>query len=188
MKKRSNITVMAKLIGLVRPLTGYMILAIFLGLLGHLCASLLTVFGGYALLGIAGVYKVPTGFVFTLLLVCAFARGFLRYGEQSCNHFIAFKLLALLRNRVFFALRRLSPAKLEGRDRGNLIAVITSDIELLEVFYAHTISPAVIAFLFYRDRVCVYRKLSSTAGGGRACGVSYRRASCAVSLIKSKRG
>lgn len=148
MKKRSNITVMAKLIGLVRPLTGYMILAIFLGLLGHLCASLLTVFGGYALLGIAGVYKVPTGFVFTLLLVCAFARGFLRYGEQSCNHFIAFKLLALLRDRVFFALRKLSPAKLEGRDRGDLIAVITSDIELLEVFYAHTISPAVIAFLF----------------------------------------
>lgn len=75
MKKRSNITVMAKLIGLVRPLTGYMILAIFLGLLGHLCASLLTVFGGYALLGIAGVYKVPTGFVFTMLLVCAFARS-----------------------------------------------------------------------------------------------------------------
>lgn len=148
MKKRSNITVMAKLIGLVRPLTGYMILAIFLGLLGHLCASLLTVFGGYALLGIAGVYKVPTGFVFTLLLVCAFARGFLRYGEQSCNHFIAFKLLALLRDRVFFALRKLSPAKLEGRDRGDLIAVITLDIELLEVFYAHTISPAVIAFLF----------------------------------------
>ena len=148
MKKRSNITVMAKLIGLVKPLTGYMILAIFLGLLGHLCASLLTVFGGYALLGITGVSKVPDGLIFTLLLVCAFARGFLRYGEQSCNHFIAFKLLALLRDRVFFALRRLSPAKLEGRDRGDLIAVITSDIELLEVFYAHTISPAVIAFLF----------------------------------------
>ena len=159
MKKRSNITVMAKLIGLVRPLTGYMILAIFLGLLGHLCASLLTVFGGYALLGIAGVYKVPTGFVFTLLLVCAFARGFLRYGEQSCNHFIAFKLLALLRNRVFFALRRLSPAKLEGRDRGDLIAVITSDIELLEVFYAHTISPAVIAFLF-TVTACVFIVIS----------------------------
>lgn len=97
---------------------------------------MLTVFGGYALLGIAGVYKVPTGFVLPCFW-CALLRGdFLRYGEQSCNHFIAFKLLALLRDRVFFALRRLSPAKLEGRDRGDLIAVITSDIELLEVFYA----------------------------------------------------
>lgn len=148
MKKRSNLTVMAKLIGLVKPLTGYMILAILLGLIGHLCAASLTVFGGYALLGIAGVKEVPLSLVFILLFVCASARGLLRYGEQSCNHFIAFKLLSLLRDRVFFALRRLCPAKLEGKDRGNLIAVITSDIELLEVFYAHTISPAAIAFLF----------------------------------------
>ncbi|MFQ7005306.1 MAG: ABC transporter transmembrane domain-containing protein, partial [Ruthenibacterium lactatiformans] len=72
----------------------------------------------------------------------------MRYAEQACNHFIAFKLLALLRDRVFRALRRLCPAKLEGRDKGDLISVITSDIELLEVFYAHTISPAAIAFLF----------------------------------------
>ena len=148
MKKRSNFTVMAKLIRLVKPLTGYMLLAIFLGLLGHLCAASLTIFGGLALLGIAGVREVSLTAIFILLFVCAFARGFLRYGEQSCNHFIAFKLLALLRDRVFYALRRLCPAKLEGRDRGNLISVITSDIELLEVFYAHTISPAVIACLF----------------------------------------
>ena len=77
-----------------------------------------------------------------------FVRGFLRYAEQACNHFIAFKLLALLRDRVFRALRQLCPAKLEGRDKGDLISVITSDIELLEVFYAHTISPAAIALLF----------------------------------------
>ena len=75
-------------------------------------------------------------------------RGLFRYAEQSCNHFIAFKLLALIRDKVFRALRRLCPAKLEGRDRGDLISVITSDIELLEVFYAHTISPAAIAVLF----------------------------------------
>ena len=81
-------------------------------------------------------------------MVFALLRGMLRYGEQSCNHFIAFKLLALIRDRVFRALRRLCPAKLEGRDKGDLISVITSDIELLEVFYAHTISPAAIAAVF----------------------------------------
>jgi ATP-binding cassette subfamily C protein len=75
-------------------------------------------------------------------------RGILRYAEQACNHFIAFKLLALIRDKVFRSLRRLCPAKLEGKDKGNLISVITSDIELLEVFYAHTISPIAIAFLF----------------------------------------
>ena len=82
------------------------------------------------------------------MLAFALVRGVFRYAEQACNHFIAFKLLALLRDRVFRALRRLCPAKLEGRDKGDLISVITSDIELLEVFYAHTISPAVIAALF----------------------------------------
>ena len=86
--------------------------------------------------------------VFVGVSIFAVLRGLLRYGEQSCNHYIAFKLLALLRDRVFSALRRLCPAKLEGRDRGDLIAVITSDIELLEVFYAHTISPIAIAILF----------------------------------------
>ena len=86
--------------------------------------------------------------VFGLMALAATLRGAFRYGEQACNHFIAFKLLALIRDRVFRALRRLAPAKLEGRDRGDLIAVITSDIELLEVFFAHTISPALIAVLF----------------------------------------
>lgn len=91
---------------------------------------------------------VPLKAVFVCVLAFALVRGVFRYAEQACNHFIAFKLLALLRDRVFRALRRLCPAKLEGRDKGDLISVITSDIELLEVFYAHTISPAVIAALF----------------------------------------
>ena len=140
---------MARLIGLVKPLAGYMFLAIFMGLIGHLCAALITIFGGYAVLE---VLRFDMPFPLTALFVCvvAFAvvRGFLRYAEQACNHFIAFKLLALLRDKVFRALRRLCPAKLEGRDKGDLISVITSDIELLEVFYAHTISPAAIASLF----------------------------------------
>lgn len=149
MKKRSGFQVMASLIGLVKPLSGFMILAVLMGLAGHLCAAFITVFGGY---GILKVLHFDTPFSLTLIFagVCVFAlmRGILRYAEQACNHFIAFKLLALIRDRVFRALRKLAPAKLEGRDRGDLISVITSDIELLEVFYAHTISPAAIAFLF----------------------------------------
>ena len=118
-------------------------------LIGHLCAAFITIFGGYAVLE---VLRFDTPFSLPVLLIStvvfAVARGLLRYAEQSCNHYIAFKLLALIRDKVFQALRRLCPAKLEGRDKGDLISVITSDIELLEVFYAHTISPAAIAFLF----------------------------------------
>lgn len=149
MKKRSGFVVMGRLVGLVKPLTGFMLLAILMGLVGHLCASFITIFGGYAVLEVLG-FDTPV--TLTAAFVCAvlFAavRAGLRYGEQSCNHFIAFKLLALIRDKVFRALRRLAPAKLEGRDKGDLIAVITSDIELLEVFYAHTISPICIAALF----------------------------------------
>ena len=149
MKRRSGFAVMARLIGLVRPLTGTMVLAIAMGLVGHLCAAFITIFGGYAVLDVLGI-EAPLGLtaLFAGIVVMAVLRAGLRYAEQACNHFIAFKLLALIRDRVFCALRRLCPAKLEGRDRGNLIAVITSDIELLEVFYAHTISPAAIAALF----------------------------------------
>ncbi len=149
MKKQSGFQVMARLIGLVKPLTGFMLLAVLMGLIGHLCAAFITIFGGYAVLE---ALQFDTPFTITALfifvVVFAIVRGFLRYAEQACNHFIAFKLLALLRDKVFRALRRLCPAKLEGRDKGDLISVITSDIELLEVFYAHTISPAAIAFLF----------------------------------------
>lgn len=149
--RRSGFKVMARLMGLVRPLAGFMILAIVMGLAGHLCAAFITIFGGYAVLDVLGVpgdMVLSLRTVFACVLVFAVLRAALRYGEQACNHFIAFKLLALIRDKVFQALRRLCPAKLEGRDKGDLIAVITSDIELLEVFYAHTISPVVIAFLF----------------------------------------
>ncbi len=149
MKKRSGFVVMARLIGLVKPLTGFMILAITMGLIGNLCASFITIFGGYAALNLLH-FDTPLSLGWIFAAVCLFAllRGVLRYAEQSCNHFIAFKLLALIRDKVFRALRKLCPAKLEGKDRGDLISVITSDIELLEVFYAHTISPIAIATLF----------------------------------------
>ena len=147
--KRSGFQIMSRLVGLVKPLTGYMILAIIMGLIGHLCATFITVFGGYAILHILHPeWSLKLGTLFMVVLLFAVVRGFLRYAEQACNHFIAFKLLALIRDKVFGALRRLCPAKLEGKDKGNLISIITSDIELLEVFYAHTISPICIAFLF----------------------------------------
>lgn len=147
--KRSGFKIMTRLIGLVKPLSGYMILAIAMGLIGHLCAAFITVFGGFAILNLLGLdISVSLPAIFICLIVFALVRGLLRYAEQSCNHFIAFKLLALIRDKVFGALRKLCPAKLEGKDKGNLISIITSDIELLEVFYAHTISPICIAFLF----------------------------------------
>lgn len=149
MKRRSGFVVMARLVGLVKPLTGFMILAIAMGLAGHLCAAFITILGGVAVLDVLGMdVPLSMGAVFACVLGFAVLRAVLRYAEQACNHFIAFKLLALIRDKVFFALRGLCPAKLEGRDKGDLISVITSDIELLEVFYAHTISPVAIATLF----------------------------------------
>lgn len=149
MKERNPFNIMFRLAGLVKPLAGYMVLAISMGLIGNLCAAFITILGGYAVLDVIGYEsKVTAAAAFASVILFALVRGFLRYAEQACNHFIAFKLLAIIRDKVFGALRKLCPAKLEGKDRGDLISVITSDIELLEVFYAHTISPAAIAFLF----------------------------------------
>lgn len=146
--RRSGIRIMGQLIGLVKPLLPIMLLAVFLGTVGYLCAIFLTVLAGYGLVNILlEAQGAELKAVFAALAVMAVMRGVLHYGEQYCNHFIAFKLLAIIRHKVFAALRKLCPARLEGRDKGNLISVITSDIELLEVFYAHTISPIAIAVL-----------------------------------------
>ena len=142
--RRSGFVIMRKLIGLVRPLLPVMLLAIFLGVAGYLCAISLTILASHGVILSLNGRSVKT--LMLCLVIFAVARGFLHYGEQYCNHFIAFKLLAIIRNQVFAALRKLCPAKLEGKDRGNLISILTSDIELLEVFYAHTISPIAIAF------------------------------------------
>ena len=143
--RRSGAAIMARLIGLVRPLLPVMLLAIFLGVVGYLCAISLTILASHGL--ILAMTERATGTLTTLLIVLAVARGLLHYGEQYCNHYIAFRLLAIIRHQVFAALRRLCPAKLEGRDRGDLISILTADIELLEVFYAHTISPIAIAVI-----------------------------------------
>ena len=175
-KRRSAIQIMGSLIGLVKPLLHIMLAAIILGTLGYLCAIFLTILAGQVvvhglLTGVAGMIVpvdnmwlvlTPVKTIITVMIVIAVLRGILHYMEQYCNHFIAFKLLAIIRHKVFAALRKLCPAKLEGRDKGNLISIITTDIELLEVFYAHTISPVLIWFFFtlinyYGD---FYRKIS----------------------------
>lgn len=184
--KRSGLIVMARLIGLVRPMLGFMLLAIAMGLLGNLCATFITVFGGYAILNVLHPeWSMSLGWVFAAVLLFALVRGFLRYAEQSCNHFIAFKLLALIRDKVFGALRRLCPAKLEGKDKGDLISVITSDIELLEVFYAHTISPICIAFLFCLMMVLFIGRIH-TALGVLALS-AYAVVGIVIPLVTSKR-
>ena len=160
-KRRSALQIMGSLIGLVKPLLHIMLAAIILGTLGYLCAIFLTILAGQVMVhglltGVAGMLVpvqnmwlvfTPVSTIITVMILIAVLRGILHYAEQYCNHFIAFKLLAIIRHEVFAALRKLCPAKLEGRDKGNLISIITTDIELLEVFYAHTISPIAIASL-----------------------------------------
>jgi len=144
---RSPFAIVGRLIVLVKPMLPVMLAAIVMGVAGHFCATFITIFGGFGILRALGLAS-PAGTVgtaFACILVFALLRGVLRYAEQASNHYIAFKLLALIRDKVFGALRRLTPAKLEGRDRGDLISLITADIEALEVFYAHTISPICIA-------------------------------------------
>ncbi len=154
MKKRSSFNVMARLIGLVKPLAPVMIIAIAMGSFGYFCASFITVFGAYAVIDIIENSGVNTMLFIKVIAVIAVLRGVLHYIEQYCNHFIAFKLLALIRDKVFTALRKLAPAKLDGKDKGNLVSIITSDIELLEVFYAHTVSPICIAFITSAVVIC----------------------------------
>ena len=160
-KRRSALQIMGSLIGLVKPLLHIMLAVTILGTLGYLCAIFLTILAGQVIVhglltGVAGMIVpvdnmwlvfTPVKTIITVMIVIAVLRGILHYVEQYCNHFIAFKLLAIIRHKVFAALRKLCPAKLEGRDKGNLISIITTDIELLEVFYAHTISPIAIATL-----------------------------------------
>lgn len=145
MKKRSNLKVVISLIALVKSMILIMILAIFLGVIGYLAAKFLTIIAGEIVIKI--INKETFTSLLYILIACGILRGFLRYGEQWCNHFIAFKLLAMIRDIVFGKLRKLAPAKLDGKDQGNLVTMITSDVELLEVFYAHTISPVIIALI-----------------------------------------
>lgn len=186
-KKRSGFMVMAGLIGMIKPLLFHMLLAILMGCAGNLMAAFITVLGGYGLLTMLGVYaKMGMGTIFFFIILFAILRGVLRYAEQASNHYIAFKLLASIRHKVFASLRRLAPAKLSGSEKGNLISIITSDIELLEVFYAHTISPVVIAVLTSLFMVCFLGNMQPLFGVLAA--VSYLILGLMIPLANGRKG
>lgn len=185
--RRSGIKIMAKLIVLVKPLLHVMTAAVLMGVAGFLCSIFITTFGGYALLNAAGEGSpFATKTIFACVILFAILRGILRYAEQAGNHYIAFKLLAMIRHQVFAALRKLAPAKLDGKDKGNLISVITSDIELLEVFYAHTISPIIIAVLTSGIMTVYIRQYHWSLG--IASVLSYLLVGAVIPLLVSKRG
>lgn len=146
--RRSGAKIMASLLVLLGSLSYVMILAVINGSLGFLSAMGVTVLGAVGIAKALGDFSsVSWQLLIVLTISCGLLRGLLRYFEQYSNHYIAFKLLQVLRSKIFTALRRLAPAKLEGKQKGNIIAMITSDIETLEVFYAHTVSPILIAVL-----------------------------------------
>ena len=148
MKRQSGFKIMMRLLKELKPLVGVMMITITLGVLGFLAAISIASFAAVALgTLVEGATIVSFKAAIIIMAVCAVMRGLLRYGEQLSGHYIAFKILYLLRDKIFAKLRTLAPAKLEGRDKGDLISLITSDIELLEVFYAHTIAQIAIAIL-----------------------------------------
>ena len=146
--RQSGMKIMARLIKILKPLAPVMMITISFGVLGFLAAIAITTFGGVAIATKLGIdMSVTFKTSITVIIVCAVLRGLLRYIEQYSGHYIAFKILAILRDKVYKALRKLAPSKLESKEKGNLISVITSDIELLEVFYAHTVAPIAIAII-----------------------------------------
>ena len=186
--RRNGIKIMWGLLGLLRPLAHIMVFCIALGTLGFFCAIAITVLAVNLLL--TAMELSPWSLTFAaggaIMAVCAVARALLRYGEQTCGHYIAFKLLAVIRDKVFAALRRLAPAKLEGKGRGDLISLITSDIELLEVFYAHTIAPVCIAVLVSLSMTILIGSFHPLLG--LLAGISYLLVGCVIPLATSRIG
>lgn len=146
-EEMSTMRLIGRLLGQVGSLRPLMIVACVFGTLGHVAATFLPVFGTMALFAAFGrpVWGMGAGWALALMIVCALIRGAMRYCEQYMNHNLAFRLLALFRAKMFAALRRLAPAKLAGKGKGDLVSMVTTDVELLEIFFAHTISPTVIA-------------------------------------------
>lgn len=186
-RARSGVKVMAGLIGMIKPLLPFMFAAILMGCAGNLMATFITILGGFGVRQVLGLYQGMTlSHIFISIAVFAVLRGILRYAEQASNHYIAFKLLAQIRHKVFAALRRLCPAKLDGSEKGNLISIITSDIELLEVFYAHTISPIAIAILTSGFMVWFIGRIHPAAGALAA--VFYLIVGAVIPIVNGKRG
>ena len=160
--RRSGAVIMANLILLLGSLAYIMVLAVINGSLGFLCAMGVTLFGAVGIAKALGEsITLSYGAIIAFAVGCGVLRGILRFFEQYSNHYIAFRLLAVLRDKIFGALRTLCPAKLESKQKGAIIAMITSNIETLEVFYAHTISPICIAVLV---SACVFGFVGAVAG------------------------
>lgn len=198
-KRRNGLVISFKLLGLIKPLLGIIFAAIILGTIGYLCAISLTIIATGIVSELWGSHFVANGIAgevvcglsasqrqiaYVILIVVAVARGFLHYAEQYCNHFIAFKLLAIIRHKVFDNLRRLAPAKLDRKDRGNLVSIITSDIEQLEVFYAHTISPIFIAILVSVIMIVFFAHFSPVIA--TIAGLAYFTIGVIIPFINSK--
>lgn len=186
--RRSGMKIMWGLLGLLRPLAHVMVFCILLGTLGFFCAIAITVLAANLLLTTMDLSPWSLTFALgaAIMGACAVARAVLRYGEQTCGHYIAFKLLAVIRDKVFGALRKLAPAKLEGRGRGDLISLITSDIELLEVFYAHTIAPVCIAVLVSVTMAVLIGSFHPALG--LLAAASYLLVGCVIPLTTSRIG
>ncbi|UTC86809.1 ABC transporter ATP-binding protein [Treponema denticola] len=152
-----------KLIVFVKPLSGVMTITVILRVLGFIIAAAIPVLGGVGIVSLVDLkifnISVSLDFVIIGLIVCAVSRGIFRYGEQLSGHYIAFTLLALIRDKIFMAMRRLAFVKLQKKDSGSLLSIITADIELLEVFYAHTIAPAASAVLYFIFALIIFAKI-----------------------------
>ncbi len=185
--RRSGAKIMASLILLLGSLAYIMILAVINGSIGFICAMGVTVFGAVGVAKALGeTIALSYGLIIGIAVGCGVLRGILRYFEQYSNHFIAFKLLAVLRDKIFGALRKLCPAKLESKQKGSIIAMITSDIETLEVFYAHTISPIAIAVLV-STAVFLFVGFVSSWYLALAAVVAYLMIGIVVPMISSSR-
>lgn len=184
--RRNGFVIMLKLITLVGSFFFVMILAILNGALGNLCASGVMIF---ASLGVAKAIGeniiLPWGWIIALTIGCGILRGILRYFEQYSNHYIAFKLLAIIRDKIFTKLRILAPAKLESKKKGSIISLLTADIETLEVFYAHTISPIAIA-LISSFTIIVFVSIISSIYLGLVALISYLIIGVLLPIISSK--
>ncbi|RDY28835.1 thiol reductant ABC exporter subunit CydC [Romboutsia weinsteinii] len=178
---------MSRLIKILKPLTPIMMITISFGVLGFLAAIAITTLGSIAIGDIIGLnMKFSFAEATKIIIVCAILRGILRYIEQYSGHYIAFKILAILRDKVYKALRKLAPSKLETKEKGNLISVITSDIELLEVFYAHTIAPIAIAIL--TSSVIAYVLYTINPYFGLIAVVFYLIVGALIPILSSKLG
>ncbi|MBQ6783807.1 MAG: ABC transporter ATP-binding protein [Acholeplasmatales bacterium] len=184
--RRNGLLIMLKLITLVGSFFFVMVLAILNGAIGNLCASGVMIFASLGVAKVIGENVVlPFGWIIALTIGCGILRGILRYFEQYSNHYIAFKLLAIIRDKIFTKLRILAPAKLESKKKGSIISLLTADIETLEVFYAHTISPIAIA-LISSITIIIFVSIISSIYLGLVALISYLIIGVLLPIISSK--